>query len=342
MILPSRYTPSAQPGEPGLAKSLNTSSTAAADFSSEFLFAALLVFHKSRIAANPLAALCQQAIRRLLFGPRRVYPYPFPIVIREPVALHHVRFKLLSVLVYTLPFMLTAITRAVSPAIANCELTFVARQPIDLAKAQQQHRAYEQLLENAGARVISLPAEPALPDSMFVEDPAIVLDELAVILPLGTETRRREAPSLAQALAKFRKLVVGLTQRSNAEGIRQLAAMLALHNYEVIAVPVTGCLHLKSAVTHLGRNTLLANRASFDTTPLAGQEWIDVDPAEPLAANALALADTIIFPASFPRTRARIEAHGFHVTSIDISELQKAESGLTCSSLIFANTTSAG
>jgi len=258
--------------------------------------------------------------------------------------------------------MLTAITRAVSPAIVNCELSFIDRKPIDLAIAQEQHRAYEKLLGKLGARVISLPAEPDLPDSMFVEDPAIVLDELAVILPLGTETRRREAPSLAQALGKFRKLeyvslpgtleggdvlrigrktFVGLTRRSNAEGIRQLAAILAPHNYEVIAVPVTCCLHLKSAVTHLGRNTLLANRASFDTTPLAGQEWIDVDPAEPLAANALALADTIIFPASFPRTRARIEAHGFHVTSIDISELQKAESGLTCSSLLFANTDSA-
>jgi dimethylargininase len=258
--------------------------------------------------------------------------------------------------------MLTAITRAVSPAIVNCELSFIDRKPIDLAIAQEQHHAYEKLLGKLGARVISLPAEPDLPDSMFVEDPAIVLDELGVILPLGTETRRREAPSLAQTLAKFRKLeyvslpgtleggdvlrigrklFVGLTRRSNAEGIRQLATILAPHNYEVITVPVTGCLHLKSAVTHLGRNTLLANRAWFDTTPLAGQEWIDVDPAEPHAAKALALADTIIFPASFPRTRARIEARGFHVTSIDISELQKAESGLTCSSLLFANSDSA-
>jgi dimethylargininase len=252
--------------------------------------------------------------------------------------------------------MLTAITRAVSPAIVNCELSFIDRQPIDLAAAQKQHHSYEKLLDKLGARVISLPAEPDLPDSMFVEDPAIVLDELAVILPLGTETRRREAPSLAQALARFRKLeyvslpgtleggdvlhigrklFVGLTRRSNAEGIRQLAAILAPHGYEVIAVPVTGCLHLKSAVTHLGVNTLLANCGWFDVTPLAGYDWIDVDPSEPHAANALSFGATVIFPASFPRTRARIEARGFSVTSIDISELQKAESGLTCSSLIF-------
>jgi dimethylargininase len=255
--------------------------------------------------------------------------------------------------------MLTAITRAVSPAIIHCQLSFINRKPIGLARAQEQHHAYERLLEKLGAHVISLPAEPHLPDSMFVEDPAIVLDELAVILPLGTEARRREAASLAQALLRFRKLeyvalpgtleggdvlrvgrklFVGLTKRSNADGIRQLAAILAAYKYEVISVPVTGCLHLKSAVTYLGRNTLLANRLWFDTTPLAGYEWIDVDPAEPHAANALTLGGTIIFPASFPRTRARIEARGFHVTPLDISELQKAESGLTCSSLLFDTT----
>lgn len=252
--------------------------------------------------------------------------------------------------------MLIAITRAVSPAIVNCELSFIPRQPIDLQIAREQHHAYEKLLEKFGARVVSLPAEPNLPDSMFVEDPAIVLDELAVIFPLGTESRRPEAALLAQAISKFRKLehvtlpgaleggdvlrigcklFVGVTKRSNAEGIRQLAAILAPHHYEVIAVQVTGCLHLKSAVTCLGRDTLLANRAWFDPTPFSGYDWIDVDPAEPHAANALAVSNTVIFPASFPGTRGRIEASGFHATPLDISELQKAESGLTCSSLLF-------
>ena len=257
--------------------------------------------------------------------------------------------------------MLIAITRAVSPAIVHCELSFIDRKPINLSLAQQQHRAYEQQLEKLGARLISLPADPALPDSMFVEDPAIVLDELAIIFPLGTESRRPEAASLAHELAKFRKLeyvslpgtleggdvlrvgrklYVGLTKRSNAEGIRQLAALLKPYGYEVIVVSVTGCLHLKSAVTHLGGNTLLANRAWFDIFPFAEFQWIDVDPAEPHAANALALGGTVIFPASFPRTRARIEAYGFNVTPLDITELQKAESGLTCSSLLFESTSS--
>lgn len=252
--------------------------------------------------------------------------------------------------------MLTAITRAVGPAILNCELSFIPRSPIDLAVAVKQHRAYEQVLEKLGARVVSLPAEDLLPDSMFVEDPAIVLDELAVIFPLGTDSRRPEAASIAQALSPYRKLqhvtlpgtleggdilrlgrklFVGVSKRSNVEGIRQLSAILAPHKYEVIPVPVTGCLHLKSAVTSLGRDTLLANRAWFDPTPFSGYQWLDVDLSEPHAANALALGDSIIFPASFPRTRSRIEVLGFHVTPLDISELQKAESGLTCSSLIF-------
>ncbi len=252
--------------------------------------------------------------------------------------------------------MLTAITRAVSPGMARCELTFVERRPVDYTKAAEQHRQYEALLAQLGARVHSLPAEPDLPDSMFVEDPAIVLDEIAVILPLGAESRRPEAESLARALEQFRplthitlpgtmeggdilrigrKLFIGLTRRTNAEGIRQLALLLKPYGYEIIAVPVSGCLHLKSAVTYLEQNTLLANRAWFDSVPFAGYDWIDVDPREPHAANALAISDTVIFPASFPRTRARIEARGFHVLPLDISELQKAESGLTCSSLLF-------
>jgi dimethylargininase len=206
-----------------------------------------------------------------------------------------------------------------------------------------------------------LEAEPDLPDSMFVEDPAIVLDELAVIFPLGTETRRREAVSVAKSLAEFRKLeyvtlpatmeggdilrigrklFTGLSSRTNEEGIRQLGSIAAPYGYEVIAVRVSGCLHLKSAATFLGRNTLLANREWFDTASFAGFDWIDVDPAEAHAGNALLVGNTVIFPASFPRTRARIEARGFRVIPLDISELQKAESGLTCSSLLFNNRSS--
>ncbi len=252
--------------------------------------------------------------------------------------------------------MLTAITRQVSSALASCELSFIERKPIDMEKARAQHHAYEELLAKLGAKVISLPEEPELPDSMFVEDPAIVLDEVAVICPLGTESRRKEAATVAAALEKFRRLAyvklpgtleggdvlrvgkkvfVGDTARSNPEGIRQLAVILEHYGYEVTAISVTGCLHLKSAVTSLGRNTLLANREWFGWKRMEGFEWVDVDPSEAHAGNALAIGESVVFPASFPKTVAKIEAGGFRVLPLDISELQKAESGLTCSSLLF-------
>jgi dimethylargininase len=252
--------------------------------------------------------------------------------------------------------MLTAITRGVSAALVNCELTFVDRTPIDLKKAVQQHHDYEKMLEKFGAQVQSLPAENTLPDSMFVEDPAIVLDELAVVFPLGAESRRAEAVSLALAIAAYRplkhvklpgtveggdilrvggQLFAGLSKRTNEEGIRQLRSIVEPFNYRVTAVPVTGCLHLKSAVTFLGRNTLLANRKWFDSPIMAGFQWIDVAQEEPHAANALAFGNTVILPASFPCTRTHVEARRFDVMPLDISELQKAESGLTCSSLLF-------
>ncbi len=252
--------------------------------------------------------------------------------------------------------MLMAVTRTVSSAIADCELSFIDRKPIDIDRARAQHHAYEDLLRKLGAQVLSLPEEPALPDSMFVEDLAIVLDTVAIICLPGTETRRREVPSVAAALEKFRplayiklpgtleggdvlrvgqRLYAGLTERSNAEGIRQLAVIAAVHGYEVTAVPVTGCLHLKSAVTFIGKNTLLGNRAWFHSGRMQGFDWVDVDPAEAHAGNALLLGDTVVFPASFPRTAERMQAKAFRVVTLDISELQKAESGLTCSSLLF-------
>src|SRR5208337_1646882 len=168
--------------------------------------------------------------------------------------------------------------------------------------------------------------------------------------------RRKEAPSLAAALERYRKLAfvklpglleggdvlrvgkrifVGLTRRTNAVGVRQLAVIVSQFGYDLTAVPVEGCLHLKSAVTCLGRNTLLGNRAWFQWSRMDGFEWVDVDAAEPHAGNALAIGDTVVFPVSFPRTKERIESRGFHVTTIEIGELQKAESGLTCSSLLF-------
>jgi dimethylargininase len=252
--------------------------------------------------------------------------------------------------------MLTAITRQVSPSINNCELTFHLKEPIDLAKAIAQHEAYEECLRQLGAQLVSLASEPDLPDAVFVEDAAIVVDEVAVIPVMGAESRRPETESLARALSAYRPikfmqapatldggdvmrigrtLFVGASKRTNEEGIAQLRAALDPFGYKVIPVDVKRCLHLKSGCSYVGRNSILVNREWADVEQFVGFELIDVPASEPGAANALMIEDVVIVPSSFPQTIELLEVRGFVVTAIDVSEFQKAEGGVTCKSIIF-------
>jgi dimethylargininase len=253
---------------------------------------------------------------------------------------------------------LTAVTRAVSPSMNGCQLAFVERQPIDIDKAIAQHDQYEACLRSLGIAVVSLPAVPDLPDAVFVEDPAIVLDEIAIMTRMGAESRRGESASLAEAIAQFRPLrwiaepgtleggdvvrigstlFVGRSARSNDAGIAQLARELAPLGYAVRAVEMQSCLHLKSACTYLGRDTVLANRDWVDLGPFEDASVVDVAPGEPAAADVLAIGDTVILPASFPETARILDRTGWRVLPIDVSELQKAEAGVTCMSLIFTH-----
>jgi len=251
---------------------------------------------------------------------------------------------------------LLALTRPVSASINACELTFHEQQPIDVARATEQHRAYEACLRSLGAEVVRLPAEPDLPDAVFVEDIAIVVDEVAIIPVMGAASRRPETKSVAAALKAYRplryleapatldggdvlrvgrRMFVGLTSRTNQAGIAQLGAHLTPFGYQVEAVEVTGCLHLKSACTYIGNNTLLINRTWADAAPFAGFELIDVPATEPGAANALLIGETLIVPSAFPQTIMLLEALGFKVMPVDVSEFQKAEGGVTCKSILF-------
>lgn len=253
--------------------------------------------------------------------------------------------------------MLIAVTREVSPRVAECELTHLARAPIDVERARAQHRQYQAVLLELGCNLIRLPAEPALPDSVFVEDAAIVLDDLAVITRPGAPSRRAETGSVSDVLKPYRNLFyievpgtldggdvlqlgktvfVGQSQRSNVQGIEQLRRILADFGYRVVPVPLHGCLHLKSAVTKVADATLLINRTWVDERPFSTFRLIEVDSAEPFAANALLIGNAVIYPEAFPRTRERLEAQGIKVRTVDASELAKAEGGVTCSSLIFA------
>jgi len=251
--------------------------------------------------------------------------------------------------------MLTAITRAVSPAINQCELGHLPRQPIDVSRASLQHQQYEVCLRELGVSVISLAAEAELPDSNFVEDPAVVVAEVAVMTRMGAESRRRESESLACALAPFRALrwmqepatleggdvlrvgstlYVGLSARTNAAGIDQLAEELRPFGYSVQPVVVRGCLHLKSACCAVGDRTILINRQWVDPSAYAGFEIVDVPPEEPRGANVLAIGDTMLVPDCFPGIAGILDRRGWKVRTLDISELMKAEGGLTCSSIL--------
>src|SRR5204863_4155379 len=204
--------------------------------------------------------------------------------------------------------MLIAITRQVSPAMDRCELSYIARQPIDVAKAAAQHRSYEACLASLGARVISLPAEPDLPDAVFVEDPAVVVDEVAAITIMGTPSRRPEARSIADALSRYRPLkflrepatldggdvlqigrrvFAGLSQRTNREGVAQLNDTLRTYGYQVQPIEVRGCLHLKSACSFIGNDIILVNRSWIDAERFRGFQLLDVPDEETAAANAL-------------------------------------------------------
>ena len=249
-----------------------------------------------------------------------------------------------------------ALVRPPSPALSRCALTFLERQPIDFERAVAQHAAYVDALRQSGLEVFALAPDPDLPDACFVEDTAIVVDECAVVTRPGIDSRRGEVESVAAALERFRPTVrirdpgtieggdvlrvgrtffVGQTRRTNAEGTRQFAAAIGVHEYEVVPVTPAGCLHLKSAVTYIGDETVLVNPEWLDVGIFSRWQCVPVAPEEPYGANALLTNGIVHVTASAPLTRRKLEALGFATVPLDTSEFEKAEAALTCLSVIF-------
>ena len=250
-----------------------------------------------------------------------------------------------------------AITRTVGTALGDCALTFLDRAPIDPARAQAQHAAYNEALRGAGAIVEVLPADAALPDSVFVEDTAVVLDEAAVVTRPGTPLRQREVPAVTAALSAYRKLLrivapatleggdvlrlgrdfyVGISSRTNDGGFSQFASIVGAFGYRATPIEVKGCLHLKTAVTALDAETLLVNPSWIDTAPFPRVRQLVVPTDEPFGANALVVNGVVHLSARWKLTKNLVERSGFSVSSLDVSEFEKAEAGLTCLSLIFS------
>lgn len=251
--------------------------------------------------------------------------------------------------------MTIAITRKISPRFNECEVTHIERTPIDLDVARAQHEEYVNALASLGCQVIELPEEPDLPDSVFVEDTAFILPEVAVITRPGADSRKPETESIIRALSPHRPLVhvtepgtvdggdvlvlgkniyIGISTRSNDAAVRQIQELLAKYGYTVTAVEMHDCLHLKTALTKVDDKTLLINPNWVDTSHFKGFDWIEVDPSEPFAANCLPVGDGIIFPTAFPKTKQRLEQKGYKIQAVNVAELAKAEGAVTCCSLV--------
>lgn len=252
--------------------------------------------------------------------------------------------------------MIVALTREPARDMSACELTHLGRQPIDAALAAEQHRVYCRALESCGARVVKLPAVEGLPDSVFVEDTAIVLDELAILTSPGVESRRPEVRAVEPEVARLRpveristpatieggdvlrvgrRLYVGLSPRTNPEGVAALRALSEPHGYEVLTVALRDCLHLKSGCTAIDDRTILINSDWIDAGAFPDYEVVGVHADEPWAANTVRVGATLLMGAAFPRTAEMLARRGQDVRAVDVSEFAKAEGGLTCMSLIF-------
>jgi dimethylargininase len=250
---------------------------------------------------------------------------------------------------------LLALTRGVSPALADCELTHLSRLPLDVELAATQHAAYERALESLGCTVHRLPAPAAMPDAVFIEDTAVVLDEIAIVTRPGAASRRQETAAVEEwlkhrvllarieppgtmdggdVLVVGRRIFVGKTSRTNAEGLDQFHRIVEYFGYAMTQVEVHGCLHLKSAVTAIADDVLLLNRAWVPDRAFEGCELIDVHPQEALAANVVRVGRRLLSSDAFPWTVERLRGRGADVTTVDVSELAKAEGAVTCCSLM--------
>lgn len=248
-----------------------------------------------------------------------------------------------------------ALTHVPSPNLYACEKTYVPAASIDVAQARVQHTAYCRLLSELGCEVLVLDCSEAHADSTFVEDTAVILDELAVLASMGTESRRKETDAIRPFLSRFRpletihlpatleggdvlrvgrRLLVGCSRRTNRAGIDALKQMIDRFGYEILPVPVHGCLHLKTACTALPDGRLIVNPNWIELAALSGWEVLAVPDSEPWAANLCLVGESIILPAEHEETAEMLRNLGAKTYPVPLSEFAKAEGGATCLSLL--------
>lgn len=249
-----------------------------------------------------------------------------------------------------------AITHVPSPRMQEYEHTFVDAQAIDLDLAQRQHAAYGDALRRCGCDVTVLDVNVDMPDCVFVEDTAIVLDEVAVMMSPGAESRRKEPPGIERELSRYRPIArvmlpatidggdvvvagrsifVGRSERTNDEGVNALRDAVRPYGYTVAPIPVHGCLHLKTACSALPDGRFLVNADWIDVGSLPKDALLPVPAEEPWAGDVLVIGEQIVVSDAFPQTAALLGAQGWSVVPVSVSEFAKAEGGVTCLSLVF-------
>jgi dimethylargininase len=249
-----------------------------------------------------------------------------------------------------------ALTHLPSPNMADCLRMNADGPAIDHKVALRQHAEYRDLLTRCGATVHTLETNSCFPDCVFIEDTAIVLDELAILCSMGHPARRGEPAGVEPQLRRHRdvrriqlpatidggdvlrvgrRLLVGISNRTNAAGAEALSDIVRRFGYHVEPVAVNGCLHLKTACTALPDGRLLVNQAWLDAKALGRREIIPVAPDEPDAANVALVGNVVCTTAAHPQTADRIRDLGFRVETVNLSEFAKADGCATCLSLLF-------
>lgn len=226
----------------------------------------------------------------------------------------------------------------------------------DYKLALKQHEAYCEALRKCGLELIILEANPDFPDSCFVEDTAVVTKDFGVIARPGNKKRLGEEIEIEKVLEPILPLYhitepgtldggdvmqagnqffIGMSNRTNLTGSRQLNDILTKHNYEVSVIPICKILHFKTGVNFLGENNLLVQEGICTLNELSTFNRIIIEQDELYAANCLRVNDYVLVPKGFPKTKSNVEKLGYKIIELELSEFQKMDGGLSCLSLRF-------
>ncbi|GAB4201001.1 MAG: arginine deiminase family protein [Roseiflexaceae bacterium] len=252
-----------------------------------------------------------------------------------------------------------AIVRRPGPNFAD-GLTMATLGTPDLELALEQHAAYCAALERCGLELTVLPPEPSHPDAPFVEDTAVLVAGHTMLSRPGAPSRQGEVPSIRTALLPWfpepgeisapgtldggdiceaeRHVFIGISERTNPEGARQLSDWLAGLGYGTTCIDIRGrrdLLHLKTGMSYLGDNRMVLIDALVGLESFRNYEVVRVPPEETYAANCLRVNDAVLLPAGYPALQAALRYQGYQLITLEMSEFQKLDGGLSCLSLRF-------